>query len=218
MRFKISVPKEQPSQDVITCVAWSSSNEVISCGDDHQLLKWNLVSGETQNHTKLPNEVYCTDMHRFPSVGQGSKKQSADLFALTSTDGKFRLMASSGRIDKTVDAHTGAVISGRWSNDGTAFATVGEDGQIKIWSRSGMLRSTLSQNPSPVYAVAWNPESDQILYTSGKQLVIKSLQPSAKPLSWKAHEGIILKVDWNPVNGLILSAGEDCKYKVRYLT
>ena len=32
---------------------------------------------------------------------------------------------------------------------------------------------------------------------------------------WKAHDGVILKVDWNPVNGLILSGGEDCKYKVR---
>ena len=34
-------------------------------------------------------------------------------------------------------------------------------------------------------------------------------------LQWKAHDGVILKVDWNPVNGLILSGGEDCKYKVR---
>jgi WD40 repeat protein len=31
---------------------------------------------------------------------------------------------------------------------------------------------------------------------------------------WKAHEGIILKIDWNPVNNLILSGAEDCKYKV----
>ena len=31
---------------------------------------------------------------------------------------------------------------------------------------------------------------------------------------WKAHDGVILKVDWNPVNNLILSGGEDCKYKV----
>jgi len=33
-------------------------------------------------------------------------------------------------------------------------------------------------------------------------------------LQWKAHDGVILSVDWNPVNGLILSAGEDCRYKV----
>ena len=33
-------------------------------------------------------------------------------------------------------------------------------------------------------------------------------------LQWKAHEGTVLKVDWNPVNNLIVSGGEDCKYKV----
>lgn len=33
-------------------------------------------------------------------------------------------------------------------------------------------------------------------------------------IQWKAHEGVILKVDWNPVNNLILSGGEDCRYKV----
>ncbi len=31
---------------------------------------------------------------------------------------------------------------------------------------------------------------------------------------WKAHEGVILKADWNPVNNLILSGAEDCRYKV----
>ena len=36
-------------------------------------------------------------------------------------------------------------------------------------------------------------------------------------MQWKAHDGVILKVDWNPVNNLILSGGEDCKYKVSFL-
>lgn len=33
-------------------------------------------------------------------------------------------------------------------------------------------------------------------------------------LQWKAHEGLILKVAWNPSNNLIVSGGEDCRYKV----
>lgn len=39
-----------------------------------------------------------------------------------------------------------------------------------------------------------------------------SVFPLAK--QWKAHEGLVLKVDWNSVNDRILSGGEDCKYKV----
>jgi len=54
----------------------------------------------------------------------------------------------------------------------------------------------------------------QVLYTQGKQLIIKPLQPSEKTISWKAHEEIVLCVDWNGVNNLIVSGSEDCKYKV----
>lgn len=34
----------------------------------------------------------------------------------------------------------------------------------------------------PVYSVSWSPDSDQILYTNGKQLIIKPLQAAAKPI------------------------------------
>jgi hypothetical protein len=35
---------------------------------------------------------------------------------------------------------------------------------------------------TPVYSVSWSPDSDQILYANGKQLVIKPLQAAAKPI------------------------------------
>ena len=34
---------------------------------------------------------------------------------------------------------------------------------------------------SPVYSVAWGPDSEQVLYACGKQILIKPLAPSAKP-------------------------------------
>ena len=33
-----------------------------------------------------------------------------------------------------------------------------------------------------MYSVAWGPDSEKVLYTSGKQLIIKPLQPNAKVL------------------------------------
>ncbi|XP_053315521.1 intraflagellar transport protein 80 homolog [Spea bombifrons] len=136
------------------------------------------------------------------------------MFVLTSSDGKFHLISKSGRVEKSVEAHPGAVLAGRWNYEGTALLTAGEDGHIKIWSKSGMLRSILSQNGSPVYSVAWSPDSEKVLFPVGKELIIKPLQPNSKVIQWKAHDGVILNVDWNSVNDLILSAGEDCKYKV----
>lgn len=43
------------------------------------------------------------------------------------------------------------------------------------------------------------------------------LQSSSKQLQWEAHEGLVLKVDWNPINNSIISGGEDCRYKVPYV-
>jgi hypothetical protein len=39
------------------------------------------------------------------------------------TPGKLKLMTRSGRIDKSVDAHVGAVTDVKWSKDGSALAT-----------------------------------------------------------------------------------------------
>lgn len=77
-----------------------------------------------------------------------------------------------------------------------------------------MLRSTLAQADSPVYSVCWAFDSDQLCYCTGPNIVTKSLSSSAKQTAWKAHDGIVLKVDWSPINHLIVSGGEDCKYKV----
>ena len=70
--------------------------------------------------------------------------------------GKFHIVGKTGRVEKSVEAHKGAVLAGRWSYDGSALLTAGEDGQVKIWSRSGMLRSTLTQNSkSHVNVMSW---------------------------------------------------------------
>ena len=37
--------------------------------------------------------------------------------------GKFHLISRSGRVEKSIDAHKGAVLSGRWSWDGSALVT-----------------------------------------------------------------------------------------------
>ena len=68
---------------------------------------------------------------------------------------------------------------------------------------------------TPVYSACWSPDMDHVLYSSGKSLVIKPLQPGSKPTQWKAHDGLILSVDWSMANNLIISGGEDRKYKVR---
>jgi intraflagellar transport protein 80 len=57
-----------------------------------------------------------------------------------------------------------------------------------------------------------------LIYTSDKNLSIKPvLKGGLKTLSWKAHEEIVLCVDWSYSNKLIISGGEDRRYKVLIL-
>ncbi|XP_076064271.1 intraflagellar transport protein Oseg5 [Oratosquilla oratoria] len=214
MRFKISLQNKPKHTDFVTCVGWMNADEVVSSGDDHQLLQWNLLNSETTKVSDLPDEVFPIDLHWIPKAGVQKGKVGSEVFLLTAADGKFYIIAKNGRIEKAVDAHRGAILVGRWSHDGNSLVTAGEDGVVKIWSRSGMLRSTLAQASIPVYAAAWGPDSDVVLYTSGNNLIIKPLAPNSKPTQWKAHDALILKVEWNSNNNLILSGSEDTRYRV----
>jgi intraflagellar transport protein 80 len=222
--MKLVLTEDSGCHDEI-CVglAWSSASELFTCSDDQSIVKWQIGAGvqkgtavatSTEVVAQLEGKnAYVTDMHWFPATKKVAGGGS-DIFVVSSTDGSMRLMSKSGRVEKVVEGHKGAVVSVRWNYEGTALATCGEDGVVKIWSRAGMLRSTLVQNDSAIYAICWAPDSDQLCFSSGKHLVIKPLQPSAKQTRWKAHDAAVLKVDWNPVNDLIVSGGEDRRYKV----
>lgn len=56
---------------------------------------------------------------------KGTKKHTSqsDLFVLACTDGKFLLVSGMGRVEKSVEAHQGAVLGAQWSKDGLALLT-----------------------------------------------------------------------------------------------
>ncbi|KAL0481894.1 intraflagellar transport protein 80 [Acrasis kona] len=220
MRLKIT---EQQSndlkhKDVCTAVGWSSNNELYSCGDDKTVWRWNL-NGEPLAKV-CDSDSFITDIHWLPVPTKKAANTQNDVFVLGGADGSFSLISKSGRIDKIVkDAHLGAVVCVRWNHEGTALVTGGEDGVLKIWSRNGQLRSTLATTGKCIYSATWGPPTvieQNILFTSGKDLIIKPLHAtsSAKQMQWKAHDGIVLKVDWNILSKFIVSCGEDGKYKV----
>ena len=88
MRFKTSNLREACHTELVSCVGWASPDDVYSVADDHQILRWNLVSAETQkvftmpsagfgiNYKlqvlELPDDFYPTDMHWIPRGGGGA--------------------------------------------------------------------------------------------------------------------------------------------------
>uniref|UniRef100_A0AC11DR17 Intraflagellar transport 80 n=1 Tax=Ovis aries TaxID=9940 RepID=A0AC11DR17_SHEEP len=78
-------------QELVSCVGWTTAEELYSCSDDHQIVKWNLLTGETSQIVKLPDDIYPIDLHWFPK-SLGIKKQTqAEIFVLTSSDVRANL-------------------------------------------------------------------------------------------------------------------------------
>ena len=144
-------------------------------------------------------------------------KGSSDTAAVGFADGTIKLISKNGKVEKhiTHETHKKSVISLKWSYDGGALASCGQDGCLKIWSKNGNLRTNLVTVDKPIYSLAWSPESDAVLYCSDKSIYLKPISANQqKNLQWKAHEGLVLAIDWSPNNNCIVSCGEDCKYKV----
>jgi len=208
MRFKIKVNDQHKHQELISSISWTLSNEVYTVADDNVIMKWDMKSNQVSKFMDL--ESYATD-----SDWQPGAKGANDLLAVGFADGSFKLITKLAKTEKTVpDAHKGAITSLKWSSDGGSLATAGEDGQLKIWSKAGIIRNNLIQSDKAIYCVIWSPENDNVLYCCDKNLCIKPLLASSKHILWKAHDGIVLKADWNASNNLIVSCGEDCKYKI----
>ncbi|XP_047987733.1 intraflagellar transport protein 80 homolog [Leguminivora glycinivorella] len=214
MKLKLSSFKEPKHVGVVVSVSWNNTEDVFSCGDDHKLLKWNLVNSECMVVTTFPDDFYPTGMHLFPKINQGANKHQHDVILVGSADGKFHIVNHNGRIEKSVAAHQGACLVAQWSPDGASLLTAGEDGFVKIWSRNGLLRSSLVQSDVSCYSAVWSPDSGAILHTKGDYLAIKYLNSGSKVTKWKAHEGIVLCVTWNANNNLIISGGEDGFFKI----
>ena len=87
---------------------------------------------------------------------------------------------------------------------------------------------------APVVAVLWSADSTQVLWAAGKWVYVRAVgqqsgasgasssgaqQGSSSgshggSLQWRAHDACITAVDWSPFSRLIVTAGEDGRYRV----
>ena len=205
--MKLKIKKSERHTEVVCSCCWAPDNKLYSLSNK-TILTWDYNGEYIDQFMEL--DIPCT------SIEWGPSSHTSDNIALGTSDGALKIITKSGKVDKIVEgAHSTAIICIKWNSDGQAIGTSGEDGIVKIWSRQGVLRSKLVENANPVYAIAWSPDENYMLYTSDKNLAIKPIfKGGNKTLSWKAHDEIVLCVDWNFSNKLIVSGGEDRKYKV----
>jgi intraflagellar transport protein 80 len=212
MKLKLKKNEKQVHQDIVAAVCWAPNNQLFSLSDDKTIGIWD-INGEYINKF-LDLDTYCTAMEWAPSL-----KSSNDGLCIGTSNGALRILNRTGKVEKVIEeAHQTATICIKWGSDGQTIASSGEDGQVKVWSRSGVLRTSLVQLNSPVYSLAFSYDENFVLHTSDKHLCIRPvLKGGLKTLTWKAHDEIVLCVDWNYANKLIISGGEDRKYKVKFI-
>ena len=204
--MKLKIKKSERHSGLVSSCCWAPDNKLFTLSDK-TILMWDYNGEYIDEFMEL--DVGCTSIEWGPS-------SHTDAIALGTVEGTLKVINKTGKVEKIVDsAHSTAIICIKWNSDGQAIATSGEDGIVKIWSRQGVLRSKLVEISSPVYAIAWSPDENYMLYSSEKNLAIKPIfKGGNKTLSWKAHDEIVLCVDWNFSNKLIVSGGEDRKYKI----
>lgn len=78
---------------------------------------------------------------------------------------------------------------------------------LRVWPECCNVLKYLKELPSSQYS--WS-----IIISQLTNITELALQSSLKQVQWVGHDGLVLKVDWNPINNSIISAGEDCHYKV----
>lgn len=74
-------------RELVSCVGWTTADELYSCSEDHQILRWNLLNNETHVVVHTQEDIYPIDLHWFPKSSGGKKQALAEIFVLTSTDG-----------------------------------------------------------------------------------------------------------------------------------
>lgn len=85
-----------------------------------------MSSEECTKICDFSSELYPIDLQFLPRAG-GSLGKHGDLILLTSADGKFHILTKTGRIERSVDAHKGAVLVGQWGHDGASLLTGNSD-------------------------------------------------------------------------------------------
>ncbi len=95
------------------------------------------------------------------------------------------------------------------------LASATEDGVVSIWSRNlASQRAIFMQASHAILQCTWDAKGTSIAAVAGQSLLLGSLQNGVVLSLDDAHEGLMLCVDWGGVHDMVVTGGEDCRYKV----
>ncbi len=200
-------------------IAWSpDSRAFASAALDGTIRIWNL-DGTSQT---------VIDGHEAP-VNTIAWSPDGKVLAAGDQNRLVRFWGSDGKPGPVLSGHHGAITRVRWSPDGNWLASTSEGlvptepGQqpvatVRLWKADGTAGPTLHGHTRSIRAVAWSPDSRQLITTGEDRQVIlwDANTTNSRRLEQTGFDyGDVFSLDWNASAGRILAGG---RFSVRFFT
>lgn len=124
-------------------------------------------------------------------------------------DGQVKVWSRAGMLRSTLMAADDPVYCLAWGGSAGSQLLVCSGSSVSIRSLQGA-----ASGPAAAGAAGPNIMAVPRGSSNNASAGSSSASTSNTQLSWKAHDGVVLKADWNAITGNIVTGGEDCKYKV----
>ncbi|ORZ40400.1 WD40-repeat-containing domain protein [Catenaria anguillulae PL171] len=185
--------------------------QLASASLDHSIMVWNFRPG-MRGFRFLGHKAPVTNVEFCPSP-------STNLLASSSKDKTVRLWTPSVKGDVSVfTAHTAAVRTVRFSNDGRYLLTASDDKTLKLWSAPrAKFMATLTGHANWVRSAAWSPD-DSMVASGSDDKTIRLWDPSAAKAScikvYQQVGGEVTHVQFHPLGSLVGAACTDGAIKL----
>ncbi len=167
-----TIPREptDPVDSVRSAEFSSDGRLVMTVGDDGTARTWSATTGEQR--AVIGSQVFTA---RFSPDG-------SRVVVTANLDNTARVWdAETGIEQRVLRGHQGAVVSARWSPDGSRIVTASLDSTARVWdAQTGIEQRVLRGHQGAVVSARWSPD--------GSRIVTASLDNTARV--WDAQTGL----------------------------
>ena len=202
------------THDIKKLVFTPDGKQIISGSWDGSIRVWDMETGRTVR-LLYPPEHRGDGLFAISPDGKSLAVRSGHVEAKERADVIYLMTWADGRIERTLQGHSGRILALAFSADGQRLASSAEDGAIRIWNLSDGKTEHEFKNVNPVIALAFSPAADRLAQCGNnyqyavRDLATGSLVPlkggKATTINWPSFD----KLAWSKDGKFIAGCGED---------